>query len=162
PGQIAHLNRNRSDSRFENLVYLCLEHHNEFDSRTSQSKGLTEEEVRVWRDRLHARYSTTDAKVHKADIRELDPLPPDSEYERLRPLVRALAAPSERWRFPLWQVANQPEMFAYKAIPCDGVCLIERIDLPDGRIVVVCIQTAGNPGTSITNAVEELAFQVCD
>ena len=27
---------------------------------------------------------------------------------------------------------------------------------------MVCIQTAGNPGNSITNCVEELCFQVCE
>jgi len=41
------------------------------------------------------------------------------------------------------------------------VCLIERIDLPDGRTVVACLQPAGNPGTSITNCVEGIAAQVC-
>src|SRR5207245_728190 len=66
------------------------------------------------------------------------------------------------WRFPLWQVANEPELFAYKAgNQADGVCLIERIDLPDERIVVAAIAVAGNPGNSITNCVEELCFQVC-
>jgi hypothetical protein len=43
----------------------------------------------------------------------------------------------------------------------DGVCLIERIDLPDRRTVIACIQIAGNPGNSITNSVEYLYFQVC-
>ena len=43
----------------------------------------------------------------------------------------------------------------------DGVCLIERINLPDGRIVIACVQTAGNPGNSITNSAEYLYFQVC-
>ena len=40
--------------------------------------------------------------------------------------------------------------------------LIERIDLPDERIVIACIAVAGNPGMSITNAVEEICFQVCE
>ena len=67
------------------------------------------------------------------------------------------------WRYPLWQVGNRPEYFAYKAKNgVDGVCLIERIDLPDSRVVVACIQTAGNPGMSITNCVEALAIQVCE
>jgi hypothetical protein len=67
------------------------------------------------------------------------------------------------WRFLLWQVANQPEFFAYKARNrADGVCLIERVDLPDGRVVIACVETAGNPGNSITNCVEELCFQVCE
>jgi hypothetical protein len=69
----------------------------------------------------------------------------------------------EPWRFPLWQVANEPELFAYKAVNrADGVCLVERINLPDGRIVIACIQPPGNPGNSITNCVESLCFQVCE
>lgn len=34
-------------------MFLCLEHHNQYDSRTSQSKGLQESEVRGWRDELY-------------------------------------------------------------------------------------------------------------
>src|ERR1700734_2272853 len=55
-GQIAHLNKDSADNRPENLCYLCLEHHDEFDSTTSQSKGLSATEVRYYRDRLYERY----------------------------------------------------------------------------------------------------------
>jgi hypothetical protein len=87
-----------------------------------------------------------------------------SAYEKVSARFQdELGYVSKPWRFPLWQVANQPELFAFKAgNRADGVCLIERIDLPDGRIVVVCIQTPGNPGNSITNCVEGLCFQVCE
>jgi len=60
-GQIAHLNRDPGDSRFENLVYLCFEHHDEYDSQTSQSKALLLEEVRDYRDRLYAQ--NDDSKI---------------------------------------------------------------------------------------------------
>ena len=40
-GQIAHLDGDPSNNDFENLAFLCLEHHDEYDGRTSQSKGLT-------------------------------------------------------------------------------------------------------------------------
>jgi hypothetical protein len=52
-GQIAHLNRNSGNSELDNLVYLCLDHHNEYDSRTSQAKGLTINELRQFRIELH-------------------------------------------------------------------------------------------------------------
>ena len=55
-GQIAHLNQNAADNDFDNLVWLCLEHHDEYDSRTSQSKGFTIEEVRSHRDELYHAY----------------------------------------------------------------------------------------------------------
>jgi len=52
-GQIAHLDRDPSNAAFENLVWLCLEHHDRYDSVTSQSKGLTADEVAVYRDQLY-------------------------------------------------------------------------------------------------------------
>lgn len=167
-GQLAHLNHDASDARFENLVWLCLEHHDEYDGRTSQSKGLKPEEVRAYRDRLYARRDPkgTPRKPDDAeagDAVQLPPLPETSEYEVLkRHFAHDLGFTADSWRYPLWQVANKPDLFAYKAgNRADGVCLIERIDLPDERIVVACIEVAGNPGNSITNCVEELCFQVC-
>ncbi|WP_145278825.1 hypothetical protein [Pseudomonas sp. URMO17WK12:I11] len=66
PGQIAHLNGDHSDNRFENLAWLCLEHHDKFDSKTSQTKNYTKIEVRNYRDRLYQMYG--DAEYSKNDI----------------------------------------------------------------------------------------------
>ena len=163
-GQIAHLNHDPSDPSFDNLVWLCLEHHDEYDSKTSQSKGFIIDEVRHYRDRLYSQNDPEAIRKALPEVIELTPLPPTSEYELLR-----MSTPdewgftSDPWRYPFWQVANQPCFFAYKARNrADGVCLIERIDLPDGRIVAACIEIAGNPGMSITNCVEDLCFQVCE
>lgn len=52
-GQITHVDHDPSNSRFENLAYLCFDHHNEYDSKTSQSKGLTEAELIRYRDQLY-------------------------------------------------------------------------------------------------------------
>ncbi len=52
-GQIAHLDRDNTNDKFENLVFLCLKHHDEYDSTTSQSKGWTEAEVKKYRDDLY-------------------------------------------------------------------------------------------------------------
>jgi len=165
PGQIAHLNRDASDSRFENLVWLCLEHHDAYDTRRSQSKGYSEIEVRAYRDQLHARHP-------KSEAFESNELPREEEESETQTsgYAKVIAKKdnnldflSRPWRYPLWQIKNQPEYFAYRAQSgFDGVCLVERIDLPDGRIVVACIQTAGNPGTGITNSVEVIALQVCE
>lgn len=54
PGQIAHLDRNPTNSDIENLAWLCLEHHDRYDSRTSQSKGYTTGEVKHYRETLYA------------------------------------------------------------------------------------------------------------
>lgn len=52
-GQIAHLDRDSENAVESNLVFLCLNHHDQYDGRTSQSKGFQESEVRHWRDELH-------------------------------------------------------------------------------------------------------------
>lgn len=52
-GQIAHLDRDPSNATPENLVFLCLLHHSEYDSRASQSKGLTQAEIVEYRRQLY-------------------------------------------------------------------------------------------------------------
>lgn len=52
-GQIAHLDGNRDNNTPRNLAWLCLKHHDEHDSKTSQSKGFTIEEVRKYRTDLY-------------------------------------------------------------------------------------------------------------
>jgi hypothetical protein len=44
-GQIAHLDGDKENNNRSNLTFLCLPHHDEYDSRTSQSKGLNKKEV---------------------------------------------------------------------------------------------------------------------
>jgi len=44
-GQIAHLDQDSENNSSENLVFLCLVHHDEYDCKTSQSKGITKEEL---------------------------------------------------------------------------------------------------------------------
>jgi hypothetical protein len=168
-GQIAHLNHDPSDPRFDNLVWLCLEHHDEYDGKTSQSKGFTPDEVRAYRDQLYARNDPQGKWKAQSDVQLAAPgdssrIEPPSAYDTVRArFPDELGFTATPWRTPVWLVANQPEFFAYKAgNQCDGVCFVERIDLPDGRIVIACIQMAGNPGQSITNCVEELCFQVCE
>jgi hypothetical protein len=52
-GQIAHLDRDPSNSKIDNLCFLCLEHHDDYDSKPSQSKGLTITEVKRYRTHLY-------------------------------------------------------------------------------------------------------------
>ena len=51
-GQIAHLDRDRSNNKLENLTFLCLDHHDQYDSRMSQSKGLKSTELKYYRAEL--------------------------------------------------------------------------------------------------------------
>lgn len=67
-GQIGHIDGNRNNHAPANLVFLCLDHHDELDSITSQSKGLTRGEVRRFREEL-AQYVKTLQEVAPASIK---------------------------------------------------------------------------------------------
>lgn len=54
-GQIAHLDQNATNNSTENLAFLCLEHHDEYDSITRQRKGLTLVEAKAFRRELYER-----------------------------------------------------------------------------------------------------------
>lgn len=51
-GQIAHINRDRNNNDIENLAFLCLEHHEDYDSRPSQTKAFTEGELKQYKIEL--------------------------------------------------------------------------------------------------------------
>jgi len=53
-GQIAHIDHDPSNCSARNLVFLCLFHHDAFDSVPRQSKRITETEVLLYRDTLYA------------------------------------------------------------------------------------------------------------
>lgn len=53
-GQIAHLDGDSSNSAEDNLAFLCFDHHDQYDSTTSQSKNFTRVEVKTFRTELHA------------------------------------------------------------------------------------------------------------
>src|SRR5665647_3679337 len=52
-GQIAHLNHKNDNNNRSNLVYLCLHHHEEYDSSSYQSKRLTLGEAVAYREELY-------------------------------------------------------------------------------------------------------------
>ena len=52
-GQIAHLDRNSANSKPDNLAFLCFDHHDGYDSKTSQSKSIQINEVKAYRDDLY-------------------------------------------------------------------------------------------------------------
>jgi len=57
-GQLAHINRKRNDNRQENLPFLCLPHHDEYDTKRSQSKGLTPGELRKYVTKLYVYFDS--------------------------------------------------------------------------------------------------------
>lgn len=67
-GQVAHLDHNNRNVDEDNLVFLCLEHHDEYDGKTSVAKGLREDEVRHWRDELYKEMEYRFRTVKKRDF----------------------------------------------------------------------------------------------
>ena len=55
-GQIAHLDGNPDNNSIDNLAWLCFDHHDEHDGKTSQSKNFTIHEIKVYREGLHQHY----------------------------------------------------------------------------------------------------------
>jgi hypothetical protein len=64
-GQIAHLDHDPSNNKLDNLCFLCQPHHDQYDSRTSQTKGLTEHEVRSYRDKLYVALPSIISAAHR-------------------------------------------------------------------------------------------------
>jgi len=60
-GQLAHIDQDNTNAHFDNLVFLCFDHHDEYDSKTSQSKGLRPNELKRYRNNLYAFINTWDA-----------------------------------------------------------------------------------------------------
>lgn len=56
-GQVAHIDHDASHSTEDNLAFLCLPHHDEYDSRPSQSKSFTTAELRRYKASLEASLS---------------------------------------------------------------------------------------------------------
>jgi hypothetical protein len=71
-GQIAHLDQNNENADEENLVFLCFNHHDEYDGKTSQSKGLRQDEIRAWRNELYRelenRFRASREKVLRLEV----------------------------------------------------------------------------------------------
>lgn len=56
-GQIAHIDKDRTNAAKSNLAFLCFDCHDEFDSKSSQSKNFTQKEVRLCKEKLESHYS---------------------------------------------------------------------------------------------------------
>ncbi len=67
-GQVAHIDQNPANSVFDNLAFLCFEHHDEYDSKRSQSKGLTRQELLSYRAQLYAWISSRSVEERVSDF----------------------------------------------------------------------------------------------
>ena len=95
-GQLAHVDRDPSKSDFDDLAFLCLEHHDEYDTKASVSKRFTPAELRIYRDGLYQllkqglpRRELTAADITK-HAQHTQPMTPDLDlYDRRLKLYNA-------------------------------------------------------------------------
>lgn len=65
-GQIAHLDKDSSNNAYDNLVFLCIEHHEQYDLKTSQSKNFTITEAKRYREELKENFLTAKKPLQKS------------------------------------------------------------------------------------------------
>lgn len=83
-GQIAHLDHNNLNNLEANLAFLCLDHHDEYDSKSSQKKGLTIGEVKFFREELIKKLgSALSQPVHFGEMTTPSADPYAGKYVRL-------------------------------------------------------------------------------
>lgn len=68
-GQIAHLDHDRQNNNIGNLAFFCLDHHADYDSSKSQSKGFTEKEAKYYRSMLYSEILTSKLAKVKVNYR---------------------------------------------------------------------------------------------
>ena len=64
-GQIAHLDHRKNNNKESNLAFLCLEHHDKYDSTTRLSKNLKMGEVKEYRKLLYKKIEKNRATEEK-------------------------------------------------------------------------------------------------
>src|SRR5712691_2571626 len=94
-GQIAHVDHNPANNSGYNLVFLCLEHHDAYDSSTSQSKGLTREEIEYYRAKL---FEAVEIKLPRRTAK--DPRDVPAELEAVSTFLEAVS-PNQPFRSSL-------------------------------------------------------------
>ncbi len=85
-GQLAHIDRDPSNSNKQNLVFLCLRHHDEYDSIPRQTKRMTPGELKHYRSALQQELGTAPSQWELVIEGQVSEYPP----ERLKSLVESL------------------------------------------------------------------------
>ncbi|MBX9721910.1 MAG: hypothetical protein K2X81_10985, partial [Candidatus Obscuribacterales bacterium] len=67
-GQVAHLDQDNTNFTEDNLAFLCFNHHDEYDSKTRQSKNLTMPEAKRYRSELYKALSAKTDTVTQIEV----------------------------------------------------------------------------------------------
>lgn len=84
-GQIAHIDHKRSNNNESNLAFLCFDHHDDYDSKNSQSKGFTTGELRHAKKTLYETLQSQ-PKTERVQLR----VTIEADFDKLHPDERRL------------------------------------------------------------------------
>lgn len=103
-GQIVHINRQASQSKAANLVWLCLPHHAQYDTISNRNRGFSSEELRIHRAALWA--ALKQKKHHTVGIAPIEP----AEKINPSPFEAAIAASPTGAVLAAWQKVEETAM----------------------------------------------------
>ena len=105
-GQIAHLDQNPANTQEENLSFMCMPHHSEYDSKTSQHKNYTHAEIIELRSRLYVAIAAGQHHQVKFSNEKSKPEPVNE--------VSQLVAESNDYNVPLSTLLRKAKSIANK------------------------------------------------
>jgi len=159
-GQIAHINRRRNDNDESNLAFLCFEHHDQYDSTRSQSKGITSSEIQHAKRLL---YNTLSQEMCSEPIRITISI--EGEFDKLQPMEREILL---KKALTAAQVENNPKIvdtkpgsikFTIEVIPEDAVRILAAFSqnkLADDGVKEISIENSvGKANTTFSQSFEQ-------
>lgn len=120
-GQIAHIDRDRTNNAESNLVFLCLRHHDEYDSKTSQSARWTPAELRKYRDLLPEKLAAMGIPALRSET--VPAMLGEAVQSEGTGIVDALVAePTDRANSSTLEIDDRPFVSTYD----EGAVVVER------------------------------------
>jgi hypothetical protein len=81
-GQIAHIDHDPSNNIEHNLAFLCFNHHDEYDSKTSQAKGISPRELIAYKRCLTHAIETHEHEARPRAIKQKGYLSPLHSHDK--------------------------------------------------------------------------------
>ena len=130
--QLAHIDHNRDNNENENIVALCLEHHDTYDSKTSQSKGITVQEVKYYRNELYSLIEKRDEQIELPILR-------DGEYKISNPGANLLGQILALYDRELAKIENNRKPNGVALFHISKVCVEQEGDFDSAKEALISL-----------------------